>query len=106
MREYANGVKMYSTNPLSWTTDENYYGPSYNLGAMILNGDSLIYRPHYIGARNYKGILAIDRPKEKGILNIRRHSGNYHIYDVAFFYRNIQENAKLRKRMYFERVSK
>lgn len=103
MREYANGIKMYSTNPLSWTTDEEYYGPSYNLGAAILSKDTLIYRPHYIGARNYKGILAIDKPKEKGALNIRRHSGNYHIYDVAFFYRNIQENAKLRKRMYFEK---
>ena len=94
---------MYSTNPLSWTTDEKYYGPSYNLGAEILNGDSLFYMPNYIGARNYKGILAIDRPKDKKDLDIRRNSGNYHIYDVAFFYRNIQENAKLRKRMYFEK---
>jgi len=106
IREYAKGEKMYSTNPLSWTLDENYYDKSYNKGALILKKDSLIFRPHYIGARNYKGILAIDRPRDKKELGIKRHSGNYHIYDVAFFYRNIQENAALRKRIFLERVSK
>lgn len=101
-RSFGKGENRFSTNPLSWTMDSEYYDNSYNKGAMLLKGDSLIYRANYIGARNYKGILAIDRPKSKKELGIRRFSRNYHVYDIAFFYRNIQENAKRRKEVFLK----
>ena len=101
-RSYAKGEKMYSTNPLSWTSDNEYYDKSYNKGAMILKGDSLIYRANYVGARNYKGILAIDKPKNKKKLGIKRFSRNYHVYDIAFFYRNIKENARRRVEVFLK----
>jgi len=99
---YAKGEKRYSTNPLSWTSDDKYYDKSYNHGALILKKDSMIFRPNYVGARNYKGILAIDRPKGKKELGIPRLSRNYHVYDIAFFYRNIQENALRRKEVFLK----
>ena len=102
MKSYAEGEKVYTNNPLSWTSDEVYYDKSYNKGAYLLVEDSLVFRPNYIGAQNYEGILAIDKPKEKGKLYIRKFSANYHVYDIAFFYRNLQDNALLRKREFLE----
>lgn len=103
MKSYAEGEKVYTSNPLSWTSDEVYYDKSYNKGAYFLVEDSLVFRANYIGAQNYKGILGIDKPKEKGKLYIRKFSANYHVYDIAFFYRNLQENALLRKREFLKK---
>lgn len=102
MKSYAEGEKVYSNNPLSWTSDEVYYDKSYNRGAYLLVKDSLIFRANYIGAQNYNGILAIDKPKEKGKLYIRKFSANYHVYDISFFYRNLQENALLRRNQFLK----
>lgn len=106
MKSYTGKAKVYSTNPLSWKTDSEYYSKSYNEGAYIMVGDSTVIRPHYIGAQNYKGFLAIDRPPDQKELKIRRHSGNYHVYDIAFFYKNLQENASLRKEVYLKQAKK
>jgi len=106
MKSYTGKATVYSTNPLSWKTDSEYYSKSYNKGAHILVGDSIVIRPYYLGAQNYKGFLAIDRPPDKKELKIRRHSGNYHVYDIAFFYENLQENAALRKEVYLKQAKK
>lgn len=102
IKSYTKEEKVYSNNPLSWTSDSLYYDNSYNKGAYFLVEDSLVFRPNYIGAKNYNGILAVDKPKEKGKLNIRRYTRNYHAYDIAFFYRNILENAGFRKEVYLK----
>ena len=106
MKSYTGKATVYSTNPLSWKTDTDYYPKSYNKGAHIIVGDSTVVRPHYIGAQNHKGFLAIDRPSDKKELKIRRHSGNYHVYDIAFFYMNLQENAGLRKEVFLNQATK
>lgn len=102
MKSYSKDQKVFSTNPLSWTTDNSYYPKTSNLGAHLLVKDTVIIKPNYVGARNFKGYLAIDKPKAKKELKIRRFYGNYHVYDIAFFYRNLQVNAALRKKVYLE----
>lgn len=102
MKSYSKDQKVHCINPLSWTIDDVYYSKSYNKGAYLLVGDSLIFRPHYVGARNFKGYLAIDKPKDKKDLRIRRFYGNYHVYDISFFYNNLKENAVLRKKVFLE----
>lgn len=103
MKSYKEGEEVYSINPLGWTTSEEYFDKSHNIGGLFLKGDSLIYRENYIGARNYKGILAVDKPKDKKELGIPKNRSNYHVQDIMFFYGNMKLNAVQRKRVFLSK---
>lgn len=98
--------KAYAINPLNWKTDDTPADRALNLGACFTYYDAEITReaPQLCGGY-------IDTPR--GVLKVTDISpedypahipglpeGAYHIYDYQFFYRNLEENVKLRVARY------
>ena len=91
----------YAINPLNWKTDSTKADPSSNLGYANVNTYGKVTEeiPAYCGAwldektgkllvtgiDGQEQLLATD----SGVL----HKGDYHLYDLTFFYRNIQKNV-------------
>jgi hypothetical protein len=91
-----------SINPLSWTTDTSYADRSLNLGAAFTDYKGKIIKeiPNLTGAyicpkRGTIKLPDIDPNEYPPILDVFK-EGEYHIYDYMFFYRNLQENVRLR----------
>ena len=87
-----------TTNPLSWTTSNEYAAANLHLGAVFnFNGTfDTIY--HYTSAQ-INGGLCVDRPvnvNEFIVFEPWFHPGIYHVYDYEFFHINLKENLKLR----------
>lgn len=98
--------KTLGINPLNWTTTSQLASKSLNAGAVFTRYDGSIHKeiPHLTGgfldksrgtlkvtdiaAEEYPPVVALF---EKGV---------YHIYDYQFFYRNLQENVKVRIEAY------
>lgn len=88
------------TNPLSWTTDEKFYGRENNSGAILRN--FLKIKKEICSAQivSDQGILWTKKPKFFG--NFLLLTRNYHIADFNLYYLDVRENAALRVSSYFE----
>lgn len=77
------------TNPLTWTTSNEYADKSLNLGGVLKNMNEL--KPGICDAQVADGVVRIGRPHFRGSFFIRMK--NYHVGDYNLFYRNVRENA-------------
>lgn len=96
------GTRTLAINPLNWTTDGTPAGKEENLGACFTDYDGTIVTeiPQLTGAYidDVRGALKVPdvTPEEyPPVLDIFT-DGIYHLYDYQFFYRNLQENVKVR----------
>lgn len=89
-------------NPLNWMTDDTYAASADNLGARFYNDSTGEFlppeRPGYCDAQIdlETGALMTNIPEGES-LEIGPYSpGVYHRYDYAFWYRNLEENVRVR----------
>lgn len=86
------------TNPLIWTTNEQYAPRSLNEGSVLYKFNK-IYK-HTTDAQINNGLLWIKRPKFPWWF---LYSGkNYHIADINLFYMNLRENIQQRITSYLK----
>lgn len=96
------GTKTLAINPLNWKTDGTAADKSLNKGACFTDYSGEIYKeiPQLTGAYidNERGALKITdvTPEEYPPILTIFEDGIYHLYDYQFFYRNLQENVKVR----------
>ena len=93
-------------NPLNWKTDGTVADKSENLGACFTDysGEIITEVPELCGAyldetRGTLKVTDVDVADYPGVLSFLE-DGNFHLYDYQFFYRNLQENVKLRINTY------
>jgi hypothetical protein len=86
----------YVTNPLTWTTTDEYASRELNAGAVLTNFNKVT--PGVTDAQIHDDILWINRPHFPGSLLIR--NPNYHIGDINLFYVNIRNNVRTRAQAY------
>jgi hypothetical protein len=89
------------TNPLTWTTDNNYAARSLNEGGILLSFNKLARR--VCDAQIHGGVLWVHRPHFTGSILYR--SKNYHIGDINLFYMNIRNNVRARVGAYRKKAS-
>lgn len=98
--------KAYAINPLNWKTDDTPADRALNLGACFTNYDAEITReaPQLCGGYidTPRGVLKVTdiSPEDYPARIPGLPEGAYHIYDYQFFYRNLEENVKLRVARY------
>ena len=105
------GVKALTITPLNWKTDGTKADKSLNLGACFTNYGAEI-------TREEKELCGCYIDEERGALKVTDVSaedypaivpglpeGAYHVYDYQFFFRNLQENVKLRMQRYLEEAA-
>jgi hypothetical protein len=96
------GLKAHAINPLNWRSDSVPAGREENLGACFTDYSGAIQRevPALCGAwlDPDRGVLKVPDvspsdypPRVPGLPD-----GAYHVYDYQFFFRNLQENVRLR----------
>ena len=100
------GTKALSINPLNWRTDSTAAAKEENAGACFTDYDGNIvnevlalcggYIDENRGVMKVTDISAEDYP----VVVPGLPDGAYHIYDYQFFYRNLQENVKVRLEQY------
>ena len=92
-------------NPLSWRTDASDAPASMNRGAVFFDDAGNVARevPNFCNARiNPKTGALVVTPSIPGTYDIPLlGKGVYHIYDIYFFFRNIESNAHTRASTYF-----
>ncbi|MFC0184822.1 Protein of unknown function [Pseudarcicella hirudinis] len=89
---YENGLRSsVSTNPLTWSLDENYAPKELNKGGVGLRFRMI---PELTDAQNHQGMLWISQPYIKGRFLLK--TKVWHKADINFFYMSIRENAALR----------
>lgn len=103
-----DGMKALSINPLNWKTDGTKASKEENDGACFTDYDGTIanevpalcggYIDEKRGVMKVTDVLAKDYPSYVPGLP----DGAYHIYDYQFFYRNLQENVKVRLGQYLK----
>jgi Protein of unknown function (DUF3089) len=82
----------YVTNPLSWTTTNEYASKKLNKGSVLTKFNTIYY--HTTDAQISNGLLYVKKPKFPwSFIYIVR---NYHIADINLFYLNIRENIRQR----------
>lgn len=80
------------TNPLTWTTDEQYASRKLNKGSVLTKFNKM-YK-HTTDARISNGFLYVKKPKFPwSFLYL---SKNYHVGDINLYYLNIRENIRQR----------
>lgn len=103
------GVKTYGINPLNWRTDGTPAAAAENLGACFTDYSGEIKKeiPHLTGAYldAERGTLKVPDVIPKDYANSLFPDGVYHLYDYQFFYRNLQENVKLRVETYLAQAA-
>ncbi|MBK9106893.1 MAG: DUF3089 domain-containing protein [Saprospiraceae bacterium] len=92
-KHIKNEAEVIITNPLNWKTTEDYISKEFNLGA-VLDGFDKSPVIGMSGARIYKGILWVDKPKFK--FSFLYPFANFHRGDLNIFYMNVRENVKTR----------
>lgn len=104
------GEKTYAINPLSWRTDSELADASLNQGACFTDYSGEITKeiPALTGCyldaqRGALKVTNIDPEEYPGVIF---DDGIYHLYDYQFFYRNLQENVKVRLQAYQENKSR
>ena len=116
--EKCRSKNPFGVNPLSWTVDSQQVPASQNLGAVHteykgirpaldeMHGDTAVHSnciglsevyPNEVSATLKKdGFLYISKPLHRIFRTVLLPRGNYHFYDIALFYRNIQKNIEER----------
>jgi Protein of unknown function (DUF3089). len=95
------GKGVYGINPLNWRVDATPADKSLNLGAVLYNWSDGTAREvaNFCGAvlDPATGALIVE-PSDDGKYDARRTLGEgvYHMNDIYFFFRNIEQNAKNR----------
>jgi Protein of unknown function (DUF3089) len=84
------------TNPLSWTTNNDYADYTLNKGSILLKFNKI--KRNVTDAQIHDGVLWIDRLHLPGGFLIRKK--NFHIGDINLFYLNIREDVKRRVSRY------
>ncbi len=82
----------YVTNPLSWTTTNEYASKKLNKGSVLTKFNTVYYQT--TDARISNGLLYVKKPKFPW--SFLYFSRNYHIADINLFYLNIRENTRQR----------
>ncbi len=92
-----------SINPLNWRADATPAPPSQNLGYVVVDTDGNTEReqPAYCGARidEKSGKLLVTDLADDSLYNVDDglfSKGDYHLYDLQLFYRNLQMNVRER----------
>lgn len=80
------------TNPLSWTTTNEYISLEKNKGSVLRDFNKIIR--HTTDAQIHNGVLWANKPKFPGAIFYQ--SKNYHIGDINLFYMNMRENIEQR----------
>lgn len=88
-------TELVSTNPLTWTLDENFAPKELNEGGVSYG---FKYVKHFADAQNHQGILWINTPYVFGRSFVR--IKNWHQADMNLFYAPIRNNAKNRVSAY------
>ena len=100
------GVKALSINPLNWKTDSTPASKEENLGACFTDYSGSIVTDAVGLCGGYideaRGVLKVTdvSPEDYPAIVPGLPEGAYHIYDYQFFFRNLQENVKLRTDAY------
>jgi hypothetical protein len=82
----------YVTNPLTWTTGNEYAPRKLNKGSVLFKFNKVYYQT--TDAQNSNGLLYVKKPKFPwSFIYITR---NYHIADINLYYMNVRENVKTR----------
>ena len=82
----------YVTNPLNWTTGDQYASRIMNKGSVLTNFNTVYFKT--TDAQISNGLLYVKKPKFPfSFLYFKR---NYHVADINLFYLNIRENVKQR----------
>ena len=99
------GTTMLCTNPLNWQID-GAAPAGLNAGALMLaepDTPSNALEAGLTGAScGGDGILYINPPPKDGWTDYLMPQGNYHVYDINLFYKNIMDNAVDRTRAWFD----
>ena len=90
------------TNPITWTTSEEYSDKKDHKGAVLFDFEKGI-ESKIMQAQVHSNVLWIKKPDIKGKMFLQRK--NYHIGDYNLFYKDIQENALLRVEKYLEKYN-
>ena len=104
------GVKAHAINPLNWRTDSVPADRTENLGACFTDYSGAIQRevPAFCGGwlETDRGVVKVPGvspadypPRVPGLPE-----GAYHVYDYQFFFRNLQENVRLRTAALLKRI--
>ena len=100
------GMKTYSINPLNWKTDSTPADKSLNKGAVRIDkhGEFQWEKPELTGAciNPERGTLITPDIDPAEFSGHGFPDGVYHLYDVEFFYRNLQENVVTRCNAWME----
>jgi hypothetical protein len=89
--EFENG-NSYVTNPISWTTDEQYVPRKMNQGSVLFKFNK-VYK-QTTGGRISNGFLYVKKPRFPwSFLYFTR---NYHIGDINLFYLDMRKNVQQR----------
>lgn len=98
------GMHTLGINPLNWKTDITYAEKSLNIGACFTDysGSVTSEIPQLTGAYldPKRGTLRVTDVTPEEYPGVLFADGIYHIYDYQFFYRNLQENVRLRLEAY------
>lgn len=96
------GTKTMAINPLNWKTDNTMADKSLNQGACFTDYEGKIRNEvaNLTGAyineeRGALKVVDVTPEEYPPVLNIFS-DGIYHLYDYQFFYRNLEENVKVR----------
>ena len=98
----------YSINPLNWKTDSTPADRSLNKGACFYRSDGTLKEeiPGLCGCYidEVRGSLIVPDvdPADYPALVPGIPEGGYHVYDCQFFFRNLQENVKVRTQAYLD----
>lgn len=101
------GVKTIAINPLNWRTDSKPADKALNSGACFVDYNGAIREiPRLTGCyldeeRGALKVTDIDENAYPPLLPTFE-KGVYHIYDYQFFFRNLQQNVKLRIEKFLE----
>ncbi len=89
----------YVTNPLTWTTGNEYASKELNRGSVLVKFNKVY--PKTTAAHASNGLLYIKKPKFPG--SFFYFTRNYHIGDINLFYLNTRENIEQRINMFWKK---
>ncbi|MFI5152747.1 MAG: DUF3089 domain-containing protein [Chitinophagales bacterium] len=92
-KEHGNS---WVTNPIIWTTSDQYAPKELNSGGILTNFKKLV--PNVSDAWIHENVLWIHKPHFPGSFFYR--SKNYHVGDINLFYMNIRQNIRTRIRAF------
>jgi hypothetical protein len=95
-KKFPWGDQIAVTNPLLWTTTEEYASKTLNEGG-VLNNFTRIF-PRLADAQVHKGLLWVSKPKFPGSFLLW--SRNYHAGDLNLYYLNVRRNVEERTRAF------